>query len=115
GALPVLSGVRLELTGDALLLTGSDLDLTIAVRTEVSGSADGVGVLPAKLAGDIVRALEPGKVEVELGDDEARITAGRSQFAVRTIPAHEFPQLPEPANDTVELDAAAFADALRQV
>jgi DNA polymerase III subunit beta len=115
GALPVLSGVRLELRGDDLQLTGSDLDLTISVHANVSGEADGVGVLPAKLAGDIVRALEPGKVEVELGDDEARISAGRSQFAVRTIPAHEFPQLPEPADNTVELDAVAFAEALRQV
>jgi DNA polymerase III subunit beta len=115
GALPVLSGVRLQLTGDELQLTGSDLDLTISVRASVSGETDGVGVLPAKLAGDIVRALEPGAVEVDLGDDEARISAGRSQFSVRTIAAHEFPQLPEPAAETVELDAAALADALRQV
>jgi DNA polymerase-3 subunit beta len=115
GALPVLSGVRLELKGDDLHLTGSDLDLTIAVQAKVSGESDGVGVLPAKLAGDIVRALEAGAVEVELGDEEAHISAGRSQFAVRTIPAHEFPQLPEPAEDTVELDAVALAEALRQV
>jgi DNA polymerase III subunit beta len=115
GALPVLSGVRLQLTGDDLQLTGSDLDLTISVRASVSGETDGIGVLPAKLAGDIVRALEPGAVEVDLGDDEARISAGRSQFSVRTIAAHEFPQLPEPAAETVELDAGALADALRQV
>jgi DNA polymerase-3 subunit beta len=62
-----------------------------------------------------VRALGSGAVEVEITDEEARITAARSQFAVRTIPAHEFPKLPEPAEDTVELDAQAFADALRQV
>lgn len=115
GSLPVLSGLRLELTGDRLQLTGSDLDLTIVVGIEVAGTTDGVAVLPAKLTADIVRALEPGAVEVEVGDDEARIVAGRSQFSVRTIPAHEFPQLPAPADHVVELDAAAFADALRQV
>ncbi len=115
GALPVLSGVRLELAGNDLRLTGSDLDLTIAVSTTVSGGSDGVGVLPAKLVTDIVRALDPNAVEVELTDEEARISSGRSQFSVRTIPAHEFPQLPEPAAHTVELDAAAFAEALRQV
>jgi DNA polymerase-3 subunit beta len=114
-SLPVLSGVRLELAGDGLRLTGSDLDLTIAVKVKVSGSEDGIGVLPAKLVGDIVRALEPGAVEVEVTDEEARIRAGRSDFAVRTIPAHEFPQLPEPAEDRVELDAEALAEALRQV
>ena len=34
---------------------------------------------------------------------------------MRTIPAHEYPQLPEPAESSVSLDAVAFADALRQV
>ena len=47
GALPVLSGVRFELTGDQLIVTGSDLDLTISVTASVSGEEDGVAVLPA--------------------------------------------------------------------
>ncbi len=81
----------------------------------MSGSEDGVGVLPAKLVGDIVRALEPGAVELEVSDEQARISAGRSEFSVRTIPAHEFPQLPEPAEDHVELDGLALEEALRQV
>jgi DNA polymerase-3 subunit beta len=114
-SLPVLSGLRLELSGDDLVVTGSDLDLTIAVRAVVSGETDGVAVVPAKLLSDIVRALPPGAVTVEIDDDEARIGAGRSQFAVRTIPSHEYPQLPAPAETSVSLDAVAFADALRQV
>ena len=65
GSLPVLSGVRLELRGDQLTLTGSDLDLTISVTLDVAGTDDGVAVIPARLATDIVRALEPGRVEIE--------------------------------------------------
>jgi DNA polymerase III subunit beta len=114
-SLPVLSGLRLELRGDQLQVTGSDLDLTISVRAAVSGDGDGTAVVPAKLLSDIVRALPPGAVTVEIDDDEARIGSGRSQFAVRTIPAHEYPQLPEPAESSVNLDAVAFSDALRQV
>jgi DNA polymerase III subunit beta len=114
GALPVLAGVRLELLGDRLVLTGSDLDLTIQVTTSVSGGSDGVCVLP-RLAVDIVRALEPGAVEIEAEDDEARITAGRSQFSVRLLPADDFPRLADAPTGEVTLDGAAFADALRQV
>ena len=105
-SLPVLSGLRLELHGDQLQVTGSDLDLTISVRAAVSGDGDGVAVVPAKLLSDVVRALPPGAVTIEIDDDEARIGSGRSQFAVRTIPAHEYPQLPEPAESSVSLDAA---------
>ncbi len=117
GSLPVLSGVRMDLRGDDLTLTGSDLELTIAVTTSVSGDGDGSAVIPARLATDIVRALEEGKLELEVTDEEARITAssGRSQFALRVMPVDEFPRLPEPPANTVTLAGAEFAAALRQV
>ena len=116
GALPVLSGVRMEIKGDRLHVAGSDLDLTIQVDVPVAGSADGVCVVPARLAADIVRALEPGAVSIEAGDDEVRIVSGRSHFAVRMLPAGEFPRLPAPAPDEgVTIGAAELAEALRQV
>ena len=73
GALPVLSGVRVEVRGNELRLTGSDLDLTIQVTATVAGGGDGVTVVPSRLASDIVRALEPGAVDVEVDDDEALV------------------------------------------
>jgi DNA polymerase III subunit beta len=115
GALPVLQGVRLEVAGDELRLAGSDLDLTIQVTAPVSGQEDGVCVVPARLTADIVRALEPGAVQFETDDDEARIASGRSQFAVRALPADEFPRLPVQSGDAVTLAASDFSDALRQV
>ncbi len=115
GALPVLSGVKAALSGDRLVLTGSDLDLTIQVVVTVAGTADGVAVLPARLTADIVRALEPGAVHVDAGDTEAQITSGRSHFSVRLLPADDFPRVADLAADEVVLDATALVDALRQV
>ena len=115
GALPVLSGVKAALTGDRLVLTGSDLDLTIQVVVTVAGETDGVAVLPARLAADIVRALDPGAVHVEVNEAEARIASGRSHFSVRLLPADDFPRVAESPADEVTLDAAALVDALRQV
>jgi DNA polymerase-3 subunit beta len=117
GALPVLSGLRLEVKGDRLHLAGSDLDLTIQVDITVAGGEDGVVVVPARLVADIVKALEPGAVLFEATEDEMRITSGRSQFAVRMLPAAEFPRLPLGTDGAAEvsLDGAALSDALRQV
>lgn len=120
GALPVLSGVRLEVIGDALRVAGSDLDLTMQVELTVAGHGDGVCVIPARLAADIVRALDAGAVTVEAADEEVRITSGRSQFAVRMLSAGDFPRLPfagrnGAAGEAVNLAGAEFAEALRQV
>jgi len=70
GALPVLSGLRLELVGDRLSVTGTDLDLTIQLTLSVGGEGDGGVVLPARLAADIVRSMGAGKVEVAVEGDE---------------------------------------------
>ncbi len=117
GSLPVLSGLRVDLRGDDLTLTGSDLELTISVTTSVSGDVDGSTVIPARLATDIVRALEEGKVTLELADDEARITSssGRSQFALRVMAVEEFPRLTEPSSNRVTVAGAGFSAALRLV
>ena len=115
GSLPVLAGVRLELNGDRLVITGSDLDLTVTVSVEVAGSDDGVAVVPSKLLSDVVRAVEPGAVELEIDGSDAQISAGRSQFSLRTIPADEYPQVAEVEGDGVTIDGTALVTALRQV
>jgi DNA polymerase-3 subunit beta len=111
----VLSGVRLKLSGSHLEVAGSDLDLTIRVNVTVSGSEDGVSVLPAKLTTDIVRALEPGAVNVTVEGDEAKIASGRSQFSVRALVADDFPRLPEPDPSEVVVAADKLSKALKQV
>ena len=115
GTLPVLSGLRLELTGDKLTVTGTDLDLTIQLELQVGGSADGGVVWPARLVSDIVRSLPAGKVEVAVDEDDVKISGGRSQFSVRPLSLDDYPRVPAPASSAVTLDAAAFGEALRQV
>lgn len=114
-SLPVLSGIRLELRGDDLTLTGSDLDLTITYTATVSGGSDGVVVIPARLAVDIVRHLDAGRLDLEASDLEAKIESGRSEFDVRLIPAEEFPNLATPSAEPVRLPANELAGALKQV
>jgi DNA polymerase-3 subunit beta len=115
GTLPVLSGLRLELTGDALVVTGTDLELTIQLETKVAGERDGGVVLPARLVTDIVRSLPAGKVELSADADAVTISGGRSQFAVRPLSLDDYPRLSAPASSAVTLPSADVAEALRQV
>ena len=115
GGMPGLAGVRAELSGDTLTLTGSDLDLTISIAVTVSGESDGVAVIPARLATDIVKALEPGAVSFAAADESLSIAAGRSEFSIRLIAGDEFPQLSELGSESVSLSSEQLAEALKQV
>ena len=119
GTLPVLSGLRLEVLGDELSITGTDLELSIRLTIAVGGERDGAVVVPARLVADIVRALPSGAVEVALADDlnaeTVSISAGRSQFSIRPLGLDDYPMQAEPAADAVTLSSASVAEALRQV
>ena len=41
GSLPVLAGIRLELKGSKLSVTGSNIELTVQQELEVNGQGDG--------------------------------------------------------------------------
>jgi DNA polymerase III subunit beta len=110
-----LNGLRIEAAGNQLTVVGTDLDLTVRVEVEAIGLDDGALVAPARLVADIVRALDPGAVTMEGGEDEVEISAARSRFVVRTYAVEDFPVLPDPRPDQVRLPAGALAEALRQV
>ncbi|MFP5486959.1 MAG: DNA polymerase III subunit beta [Acidimicrobiia bacterium] len=115
GTLPVLSGVRLDVDDETLTVTGTDLELTIRLSVPVHSDRAGSAVVPARLVGDIVKALPAGAVEISLADDEMSISAGRSQFSVRPLSLSDYPAQVETDAEPVTLQSAQVSDALRQV
>lgn len=117
-SLPALEGLHLVVRGDDLSVTGSDLEMSIRLTTAVGGIRDGAVVVPARLSADAVRSLPPGAVELAAGEGEADavvISAGRSQFSLRSYSIDDYPAQVEPAAEAVTLSSGLFADALRQV
>lgn len=115
GALPVLSGVRLALTGDVLSVTATDIELTIQTDIEVAGIDDGAAVIPARLITEIVRNLPGGSVALTASEDEVLISSGRSEFTVRPLALADYPILSDPETEAVSLSSAEVGDAFRQV
>jgi DNA polymerase-3 subunit beta len=115
GTLPVLSGVRLDVSDGDLTVTGTDLELTIRLSVPVHSDQDGSAVVPARLVADIVKALPAGAVEVSIADEEMSISAGRSQFSVRPLSLSDYPAQVEPDAEPVTLTTDAVGSALRQV
>lgn len=115
-ALPILSGVLCRVAGSTLSITGTDLDITVRTACEVEVMEEGAFVVPAKLATEAIRKMPAGQVTLRSDNQELVIEGRGPKFAIRELPVDEFPEVPEPnLAGAVELDGAAFADAIKQV
>lgn len=124
--LPVLSNFLVQVRGDRLALTATDLEVEMVAEVEVLQPVAGEITLPARKLFDIVRALPDGlRIDLKLNGDRASLSAGRSRYTLATLPAGEFPTLD--AIDVVErvqlqesalkalMDRTAFAMANQDV
>ena len=106
------SGVLLSLTGNQLVVTGTDLDITVRTTVDVIGIEDGSSVVPARLIVDAVRSLEAGAVTVSSTEETVEVSLARAKFSLRTFSVVDYPKLPPV---TGQLTSIAAADLDRRV
>src|SRR5919206_4740131 len=117
-AIQTLSGVMLRAGDGGLELQATDMELGIRVRVEASVDREGSAVLPGRLLLDVVRSLPTDDLSLEYrsSEQDVELVAGPSRFHLRTLPADEFPKLPEIGDATVmKLPAPAFVETVNRV
>jgi len=93
----VLSGILVETTADGLRLVAYDLDLGIETFIPVQVEREGSFVFPAKQFADITGNLPHSEVILDYSESAGSVDviSGRTHFSVKTMPAKNFPELPE--------------------
>jgi len=116
-SIQVLSGVLVDARDDGTVITATDMEMSI--RAPLPGTVEQTGslVLPARLATDIARSLPAGQVVVEQrpGEAHVEIRAGESLFNLHSLPAADFPQLPQFSGDRFTVSRAAFIETVDRV
>lgn len=94
--LQILSNVRLEATGDSLIITTTDLDLSIRCKINAVIESQGCTTLPVRRLTNIVRELSASDVDFDIDEsDNAVIRSGASYFRIKGLPEVDFPKAPE--------------------
>lgn len=106
--IPILTGLKLEVSEKGLYITGSDSDITIQtfIPTEKNGeriinvSESGSIVLQARVFNEIIRKLPTNEVEIEVTNQfQTHIRSGKSEFNLIGLDASEYPLLPQIEED----------------
>ena len=96
-AIQTLAGVLIRADSGKVELQATDMELGIRVTAEASVEREGTVVLPGRLLLDVVRSLPKDDLSLEYRSSEGdvEVVCGPSRFHLRTLPADEFPKLPE--------------------
>lgn len=103
-AIPILTGIKIEVNEKGMTMTGSDSDITIC--TFIPAECDGEQlikvieagniVLQARVFSEIVRKLPTNEVKIEIKDGfQTLIRSGKSEFKLIGSNPDDYPVLPD--------------------
>ncbi len=113
--IPILANVLIESDGDTVSFRATDLDIEVVDKVNAQVERAGATTVNAVTLHEIVRKLPDGAL-VQLTDDGASgrmtVEAGRSNFALATLPKEDFPVM---ASSEYQANFSANAAVLRRL
>ena len=117
--LPVLGNVLLSTDGGRLRLSATDLEVGINCWIGAKVEEEGATTVPARTFIDLVNALPPGQVDLELvvRTQTLNLRAARSEANIKGIDAQEFPIVtaPDESATGIPLEPDVLRKAVEQV
>ncbi|OXM14514.1 DNA polymerase III subunit beta [Paenibacillus herberti] len=123
-AIPILGGIKIDVTHQGVTLTASDTDISIQsfipaetdkmviAKVEKPGSV----VMPAKFFVEIIRKLPADDVQIEVGEHyQTLIRSGSTDIQMVGLDPEEFPVLPSiEENEVLQLPGDLLKSMVRQ-
>lgn len=111
-----LGTVLLEATNDELIMTATDLSVTIRSHIGAKVIKEGAIALPARRLSQLIRELAVSEVQIESTSQEvATIVAGGSKFKIHGLAKAEFPIVSmTPLPDPIEIDAKRLKEMFQK-
>ncbi len=95
-ASPILANVLLEAVDDQLIISGTDLSVSMRCYVAATVIEEGSIALPARRFFQLVRELTAPQIKISSQNSEsAEITTGTSVFKIHGMSKAEFPQIPD--------------------
>ncbi|MNB74379.1 DNA polymerase III subunit beta [compost metagenome] len=122
--IPILTGIKLEVTHQGVTLTASDTDISIQsfIPTEdenqqiVQVDRPGSVVLPAKFFVEIIKKLPSKEIQMEVKEGfHTFISSGATEIQMVGLDPEEFPVLPNiEGNETISLPGDLLKNMIKQ-
>jgi DNA polymerase-3 subunit beta len=106
---PILENVLLRAQGEELVLSATDLRISLIQKASCKVNEAGSISIPGRKLNEIVKEIPRGTVAVETKENNwVTISAGNSTFHIPGTPAEEFPTFPTPPDNFQKINPASF-------
>ena len=93
--MPILQNALLDAKGDTLIVSSSDMEITLISKVKATVLEEGSTTVNAKVFSDIIKELPEEDVLLELGDGEIlSITSAKASLKILCISSESFPCFP---------------------
>lgn len=110
----ILANVLVTAKEGTLHLTATDSEIELSDSVSATIHTEGTTTLPARKLFEIIKTLPAGsKVNIDVNEEKALVTTGRSRFSLATLPSIKFPKtkaLSTPVS--FSLNSSALSSAL---
>lgn len=117
-SLPVLANVLLATDNGRLKISATNLEIAITCWIGAKVEQTGATTVPARTFSDLINALPPDRVELELAPSSQtlHVTCARTEANLNGIEAETFPLLPNPdPAQGLRIEAAKLKQMIQQV
>jgi DNA polymerase-3 subunit beta len=114
-SVPILAGLLVEAEDGQLVLSGFDYETSVRVTVPAQVADTGRCIIPGRLAAEISSSLPGLPVDLAVDGTKAQVTCGSSHFALQTLPADEYPALPDFPATSGTVRSEVLAQAVAQV
>ena len=114
---PILNNILIEAQGETLVVTATDLEVSVRTTLPAFVQEDGATTVPAKKFAQIVGSLAGGDLSLETDDTHSTtISSGRSYFRIVGLQPDEYPRDTEFSEEwSFELPAETLRKSLMKV
>jgi DNA polymerase III subunit beta len=114
-SVPILAGLLMEASEGELTLSGFDYETSHQVTLPAQVADPGRCLVSGRLVADIVKSLPHQAIDFSVDGAKAVLVCGTSRFVLQTLPASEYPALPEQPPSSGSIRSDVFARAVAQV
>ena len=113
--IPILSNLKLEVEGNKLIVTATDMDLSLQQNLTVQAKNHGSLTVPAQTFSEIIRKIPDPEISLRFitETEQLEISSKNCEFTLATLPVKDFPAMEDiGSSHHIHLESKMLAELL---